>query len=78
MATKNLLNRIGSIIDEQVGTDGSTTFAISTADETVQLIEMNFTGNVNYKRNEHLLTISNPSTESAITVDVFNMFFDFV
>jgi hypothetical protein len=76
MATKGLLAKIGSLNEDKVADDGSFTFADSAAQYTTVMVEMDFTGNTSYKRYEHLLTINNLTTDSALTVDVYNVIED--
>jgi hypothetical protein len=78
MATKGLLARIGSLNEDKVAADASFTFADSDAQYTTHKIEMPFNGNASYKRYEHMITVQSPSTETALTVDVFNVIEDLV
>lgn len=61
------------MVQDTVAADGTYTFADNAAQYTTMLVEMPYTGNESFKRMDHLLTISNPSTETALTVDVFNV-----
>ena len=66
MATKGLLNKIATMADEKAAVDGTFTFADSDAQYTVYKVEMPLTLNANAKRSSHVVTIENPSTETAL------------
>lgn len=77
MATYGLVNKIKAMTDEKIAADGTFVFADSDAQYTTKLVEMAFTGNTSFKTVDGILTIKNPSTETALTVDVFNVIDDF-
>lgn len=72
MATKSLVNRLGSIIGEQVSDAQTFTYADNTAQYTVKRLEFDFDNvNTNYKRRYHMVSVFNPSTECDLTARVF-------
>lgn len=77
MATLGLVNKIKAMTDDMIAADATFTFANSDAQYTTYKIEMPFTGNTSFKTVDGIMTIKNPSTETALTVDVFNIIEDF-
>lgn len=72
MATKGFMNRISSINGEQISDYQSFAYADNTAQYTVKKLEFDFSdANTNYKRQYHMVSVFNPSTECDLTVRVF-------
>lgn len=77
MATRGFINKISCMVESTVAADKTFTFANSAAQYTTIPVEFAFTSNQSFKRLDHLITIQSPSTETALTVDVFNVISNF-
>lgn len=72
MATKGLLNKLGTVMGEQVSDARSFTYANSAAQYTVKKLEFDFSDiNKDYKRRYHMVSVFNESTECDLTARVF-------
>lgn len=66
------MNRLGTIIGEQVSDYQTISYADSEAQHTVKKVEFDFSDvNKNYKRRYHMVSIFNPSTEIDLTAVVY-------